>query len=92
MIDIYNSITEKVVSIDAPMFDTNNDEHFETLSDWCDDNLQDNGFYELEIYSPGLDEDDEDNRFLIQIDDDNEDWLDNFKIVVEKVNLFLKTL
>ncbi len=74
MIDIYNSLTEHVVSIDK--LDANNDEHFDTLSDWCDENLEENGFYELDVF---------DDRFIIQIDDDNEDWLENFNIVVEKV-------
>jgi hypothetical protein len=82
MIKIYNSLTEHSVKIKTKL-KVNNEDDFERLDEWCNDNLCDHGFYELDEYG---------KDYIIQIDDDaneNPDWKNNFDIVVEKVKAFL---
>lgn len=76
MIKIYNSLTEHLVSLPTAL-DVERD--FDRLAEWCDDHLVEHGYYELDSFE---------EDFLIQIDDDNDDWLVNFQAVVAKVKTF----
>ncbi len=82
MIKIYNSLTDHTVKLKTKL-KTDNEDDFERLDDWCNDNLIENGFYELEEWG---------KDYIIQIDDDaeeNPDWMVNFNNAVEKVKAFL---
>jgi hypothetical protein len=82
-IKVVNNLTDHSVSIKKTKLKVNDEDNFEQLSDWCDDNLTNNGFYELDATE---------RTFIIAIEDDEPNWKVNFDEVVVKVQKYVDSL
>ena len=98
MIAVYNSLKEHKVNIDCNL-NPDIDEDFELFDNWCQENLEENGFYELDTWYGGdedifqgnsIDGEYSETDFLIMIEDDEKGWKKNFNVVVKKIKKFLK--
>lgn len=79
---VYNNLKDK-----GKVFKFNLTESIDTfneeLEEWCHENLEENGFYELDP----IDEE----RTMIDIPDDEPDWVSNQKQVILKVGDYLNS-
>jgi len=84
---VYNSITDREEILESSskslLFNTESD--FEEFDDWCNEHLEENGFYELDAGYTNEDSE----AFLIDVPDDEEGWESNFDEMVLKLKDYL---
>ncbi len=86
---IYNSIQKHSVKLENCKFDAENDDDKEVLDELCNEYIESNGFYEVDIWNETSETRNENDFFLIFLDDEEPDWKENFDDAVEKLKSFV---